>query len=246
MLEDKQRQERENYLLKKKVDHPFKIGDLVLLYLKEQKKGKTHKLSHPWKGPYRIVKFVSPVTVILEKLWKKKLRQPVHVSHLKFHHGPIDNIKDKKKVKKNTGKEEMEEDNDLIEYEVKEIVDFRPRKNNVKYKVVWKGFHEDESTWEPAENLTNSRELIEEFHRSRNLLCETCGYLAVTKKGLMGHVKKKHSGESLKGLQSQHSGVQTLNDEVDETPRVHSVLQTPTTGHLGINPGWQRTHRVPK
>src|SRR5690554_5749813 len=93
ITEDKKRQERENYLLKKRVDHPFKIDNYVLLHLPLKKKGRTHKLAHPSKGPYRIAKFVTPVTVILEGKYLRKLREPVHVSRLKFYHGVVEIIK---------------------------------------------------------------------------------------------------------------------------------------------------------
>ena len=32
------------------------------------------------------------------------------------------------------------------------------------YFVKWKGWSEDENTWEPLESLDNAKELVEEFH----------------------------------------------------------------------------------
>src|SRR5690554_6622102 len=60
------RRKCERYLLKKRIDHDFKVNDLVLVYIKQYKKGHIQKLMHPWKGPYRIKEFVTPVTVRLE------------------------------------------------------------------------------------------------------------------------------------------------------------------------------------
>ena len=33
------------------------------------------------------------------------------------------------------------------------------------YKVKWKGYGPHEMTWEPIENITNAKELIEDFHK---------------------------------------------------------------------------------
>lgn len=55
-----------------------------------------------------------------------------------------------------------------IEYEVEEIIGKKINKKGVFYKVKWEGYPESESTWEPKENLTNVKELIEEFEKKYN------------------------------------------------------------------------------
>ena len=52
----------------------------------------------------------------------------------------------------------------IEEYEVKDILDSRIRRRRLEYLVDWKGYNVNERTWEPIENLTNSAELIKEFH----------------------------------------------------------------------------------
>ena len=44
-----------DYYDKKAKDHTYKIGDRVLLYTVQAKKGKTNKLYRPYQGPYRII-----------------------------------------------------------------------------------------------------------------------------------------------------------------------------------------------
>lgn len=57
------------------------------------------------------------------------------------------------------------------EYEAEEILESRRtpvgcgRRKVLEYKVKWKGYPLSESTWEPADNVTNSPELIAEFYR---------------------------------------------------------------------------------
>jgi len=195
--EDKARSDREEYLLKKRIDHDFKVGDSVYLYLKRKVKGKTHKFMYPWLGPYKIVKFITPVTVILQSKSKKKLRQPVHVSRLKHSPNQINEKGEKNKkeeIKVSPDKMEMDVEDDMTDdendYEVREVIGIRTtKKRGVEYRVLWKGFHEEDATWEPKENLENAQELVEEFHKKNGLYCEECGFLAIAKSGLLTHMK---------------------------------------------------------
>ena len=52
---------------------------------------------------------------------------------------------------------------DNVELEVEEIVDSKLVRKTLKYLVRWVGY--DELTWEPAELLQNSPELVSYFHR---------------------------------------------------------------------------------
>ena len=73
---------------------------------------------------------------------------------------------------------------DHEEWEVREILNSRLKEYTIpgksrrskakkttvlEYQVSWKDFDDSEDSWEPAENLENAPELVEEFHRRHPL-----------------------------------------------------------------------------
>ncbi|TKX19704.1 hypothetical protein C1H76_8150 [Elsinoe australis] len=54
------------------------------------------------------------------------------------------------------------------EYEAEEVVDKGLIDGKIHYRVRWKGYPDEESTWEPSENLRNARELVRQFEESRS------------------------------------------------------------------------------
>ena len=55
-----------------------------------------------------------------------------------------------------------------VEYEVEAIKDKRINDGKIEYLIKWAKYKDDESTWEPIENLENSKELIEEYENKIN------------------------------------------------------------------------------
>ena len=51
------------------------------------------------------------------------------------------------------------------EYEVAAILDSKIVRNKLYYLVDWLGYSPSECTWEPIENVTNARALLDDFHR---------------------------------------------------------------------------------
>lgn len=60
------------------------------------------------------------------------------------------------------------------EYEVEKILDVRrrylsvhrhPKNYRLEYFVKWRGWKDEDNTWEPKKNLTNCSDLLEEFRR---------------------------------------------------------------------------------
>ena len=52
------------------------------------------------------------------------------------------------------------------EYEVEEVLDSWLKWGKLEYLVKWSGYMNDYNTWEPESNLDNSKEAINDFHKS--------------------------------------------------------------------------------
>jgi hypothetical protein len=52
------------------------------------------------------------------------------------------------------------------EYEVQSILDSKIMRNKLYYLVDWLGYTPNDRTWEPAENVANAPQLLEEFHKA--------------------------------------------------------------------------------
>ena len=49
---------------------------------------------------------------------------------------------------------------------MEEVLNSRLKRGKLEYLVKWSGYTDDHNTWEPKLNLTNSKELINNFHKS--------------------------------------------------------------------------------
>ena len=68
----------------------FQLGDRVWVLCRKNCKGVSKKLAHNYHGPYRIVKFLSPVHCILRANDNRRVSTTVHVSRLKRYIDPAD------------------------------------------------------------------------------------------------------------------------------------------------------------
>ena len=82
---------------------------------------------------------------------------------------------------------------------MEKIVEKRDIGGYVEYKVKWKGWEEEaDQTWEPADNLAGSEQLIKEFEASEEVsdddvkLCDECQRIFVSDASLQRHMKDVH------------------------------------------------------
>ena len=54
-----------------------------------------------------------------------------------------------------------------VEFEVESIIDSQWKGRCLEYLVHWKGYSEEDYTWEPKGNLSNALEAIKDFHHSK-------------------------------------------------------------------------------
>ncbi|KAG1689561.1 Transposon Ty3-G Gag-Pol polyprotein [Nymphon striatum] len=74
---------QERQVAKKATLTEFRIGDKVLLFSPAVKKGTTHKLNRPYKGPYRILERLSQINYKIGHIFNKRDIKIVHVDRIK-------------------------------------------------------------------------------------------------------------------------------------------------------------------
>lgn len=75
---------------------------------------------------------------------------------------PSENPTRRLSLRKRKTKSYNEDDSDE-EYEVEEIIGSKYIQGKLCYHIHWKGYDLKDSTWEPAENLKNSNQLLSKF-----------------------------------------------------------------------------------
>ena len=137
----------------------YKVGDKVWLSTKDIKINRpSRKLAERQLGPFEIVKIISPNAVKLKLPTSFGIRDIINVSRLCPCKPPITG-------QRVTPPEAVEVEGSP-EYEVEEVLDSRLKRGKLEYWVKWSGYTDDYNTWEPELNLTNSKESINNFHRS--------------------------------------------------------------------------------
>ena len=159
-LEKSQRQTISYVNKKRKTAPQLKKGDKAYLLtknLRTQKK-KHKKLDHVKVGPFFISKQISPVNYKLELPPDAKIHPVFHISLLE----PAD----PETPVQTTFYHQAEEE---TEFEVERILNVRygQYRETEEYLVKWKGYPDSENTWEPIQNLTNCKQLLQEFHEIR-------------------------------------------------------------------------------
>ena len=121
---------------------------------------KSKKLSEKWIRPYPVIKMVGTNAVELRLPCFMRIHLVINVSCLKPYKECLSG-----QSTVCPGPMEVTEDRDE-EYEVEGIMDFCWKGQHLEYLIHWKGYPEEEHTWEPAGNLTHAKEAIAEFYQN--------------------------------------------------------------------------------
>jgi hypothetical protein len=140
-----------------RLEHSFKVGDSVWLLRRNIKTTRPcDKLDARKLGPFKIVEQVNPVAFRLALPASMRIHPVFHVSLLQPHH-----------ANSIAGRVEPPPPPVVIdgaeEYEVEEILDSRIRRGVQQYLVKWKGYSQADNTWQSADDVSNSQDLVDAY-----------------------------------------------------------------------------------
>ena len=155
----------------KRIDHQYKVGDMVYLSTKREKdfklirfnsKSGNDKFVPRYLGPFKITRKASSHAYELDLPISMKMHPVVHIRYLKtpkYAKRFPDRIDNYRQPPELVG--------ESLEYEVEAILKQKVMKYGKgfrkTYLVHWKGYPSEEDSWEPRCNLGNSDELLQEF-----------------------------------------------------------------------------------
>ena len=119
----------------------FKLGDLVMYQRRSFKKNLTQKLQTIWQGPYQFTA-IDEHGILRLNIPRRYSRHPVFAPDMLKHYH--DKPEHQRKIP---------EDEVAPLYTIARIIDYKTTKDGKKYLIRWKGYDEDEDTWEPADNI---------------------------------------------------------------------------------------------
>jgi len=139
-------------------DVVFEIGERVWLSMQHFRTTRlSKKLDYKWKRPYMVSKVINKNAYKLDlpyTIWKHNV---FHVSLLDRNTSPT--------ASQPPSEPQLPVVDDSDEWEVDRILNFKRRNRKLHYLRPWVGYSYVRTSWEPAENLGNAQELVNEFHR---------------------------------------------------------------------------------
>lgn len=163
-LEQRNESTTRNFNKHRAVAPDIQPGQLVWLSSRNIKTLRpARKLDHRFLGPFEVARQVS------SRSFELKLPDDMRV-HNVFHVELLEPYKPNVIPGRTQPPPPPLEVEDQLEYEVAAILDSRRdgrrRKSPVRYLVKWEGYdNPTDNTWEPAENLVHSWDLVEDFHK---------------------------------------------------------------------------------
>ena len=116
------------------------------------------KLAEWQLGPFEIVKVISPNTVKLKLPTSFKIHDIINVSRVRPYKPPV--------IGQRVTLPEAVEVEGTPEYEVDKVLDSQLKRGKLEYLVKWSGYMDGYNSWEPESNLNNSKEAINDFHKT--------------------------------------------------------------------------------
>jgi hypothetical protein len=138
----------------------FKVGDKVWLSTRNIRTTKPcKKLHYKHAGPYTVSKIINKNAYKLDMPKTMRIHDVFHVSLLDRYSPAI------------IGQPSSEPQPTIVddsgyEWEIERILDSTQRYRKLHYLVQWAGYNYVRTSWEPAENLENAQELVNEFHQT--------------------------------------------------------------------------------
>jgi hypothetical protein len=140
--EAKEQQQKRNEKTSEKFQFPnFEIGDFVM-YARVTK-SPLGKLMPTWIGPYRIIDTISDWVYKIENILTKEIVE-AHIQKLRFYDNETLNVTEDIRT--------FVQDSTSL-YEIEDFLGIKEEEDGLKILVKWLGFSEEESTWEPMQDI---------------------------------------------------------------------------------------------
>ena len=138
---------------------PFKVGDKVLLNLKDYQT--TEQALWSWyERPFKVIEKLSDITFQLRIL-------PCYWAlHLVFHASKLAQYSKSTIYGQKSIVPLLTLIQDQEEWEVEKILDLQQRHEKNEFLVIWKGYTRGDNTWEPEKNLQNAGKKLQEYLQS--------------------------------------------------------------------------------